>query len=211
MGRSVAVQRREAGYMGKFETLDVLLRKNNGFLKTSDATEAGVSRPYFSEYVRGRGLERIAHGLYMSQDAWDDGMFVIQTRYPAAVFSHETALYILNLAEREPVRYSLTLKAGANATGLTKQGVKVYKIKEPLLREGVMDAMSPAGHVLRVYNPERTICDLVRSRRDIEIQDLQTTIREYVRLREKNIPLLMRYAKSFRVDRIIRQYLEVLL
>jgi hypothetical protein len=197
--------------MGKFDTLDALLRGNIGFLKASDAISAGISRPYFSEYVRGRGLERIAHGLYMSQDAWDDGMYVIQTRYPAAVFSHETALYILNLAEREPVRYSLTLKAGANATGLTKQGVKVYKIKETLWGEGVMNAMSPVGHVLRVYNPERTICDLVRSRRNVEIQDLQAAIKEYVRQKKMNIPLLMRYAKSFSVDRIIRQYLEVLL
>jgi len=48
----------------------------------------------------------------MSPDAWQDGMFVIQTRYPQAVFSHETALYLLNLADREPTHYTVTLKAG---------------------------------------------------------------------------------------------------
>ena len=98
--------------MNKFEVLDALLQKNNGFLKTSDAIQAGISRTYLGEYVRDRDLERVAHGLYMSQDAWEDGMYIIQTRYPLAVFSHETALYLLNLAEREPVRYSVTLKAG---------------------------------------------------------------------------------------------------
>ena len=197
--------------MGKFDMLDLLLQKNNGFLKTSDAVEAGISRSYLSEYVRERGLERVAYGLYMSQDAWEDGMYVIQTRYPMAVFSHETAQYLLNLAEREPIRYSVTLKAGANATELTKQGIKVYKVKAVLFDEGIMEVKSPAGHTVRVYNAERTICDLVRSRRNIEIQDLQTAIREYVRKEEKNIPQLMRYAKSFSVDKIIRQYLEVLL
>lgn len=197
--------------MGKFETLDSLLQKNNGFLKTSDAISAGVSKPYFSEYVKERGLERVAHGLYMSQDAWDDGMYVIQTRYPLAVFSHETALYILNLAGREPIKYTLTLKSGTNATGLTKQGVKVYKVKESLFSEGITEVKSPTGHVLRAYNAERTICDLVRSRRNVEIQDLQTAIKEYVRLKGKNIPQLMRYAKIFSVEKIIRQYLEVLL
>ena len=197
--------------MGKFEMLDSLLEKNNGFLKTSDAVAAGISRPYFSEYVRNRGLERIAHGLYMSEDAWGDGMYVIQTRYPQAVFSHETALYLLNISEREPLRYSVTLKAGTNATGLTKQGVKVYKISDTLFSEGLTGAKSPAGHSLRVYNPERTICDLIRNRRNIEIQEIQSAVREYVRLSDKNIPLLMRYAKSFSVEKIIRQYLEVLL
>jgi hypothetical protein len=197
--------------MSKFESLDSVLQKNNGFLKTSDASKLGISRPYLGEYVRTRGLTRVTHGLYMSQDAWEDGMYVIQTRYPLAVFSHETALYLLNRAEREPIRYSVTLKAGTNTAGLAKQGVKVYKVKEALFDEGIVEAKSPAGHTLRVYNVERTICDLVRNRRNIEIQDLQTAIKEYVRLKEKNLPLLMRYAKAFSIEKIIRQYLEVLL
>ena len=197
--------------MGKFESLDLLLNDNKGFIKTSEAARIGVSRAYFGEYVKKRGLERVAHGLYMSQDAWDDGMYVIQTRYPDAVFSHETALYLLNLAEREPIKYAVTLKSGTNSTGLTKNGVKVYKIKAELFKEGLSESQSPSGHKVKNYNAERTICDLIRSRRNIEIQDLQTAIKEYVRLKNKNIPLLMRYAKAFSVEKIVRQYLEVLL
>ena len=197
--------------MSKFEILDALLQKNNGFLKTSEVSYAGISKTYFGEYVRDKELVRVAHGLYISQDAWEDGMYVIQVRYPSAVFSHETALYLLNLAEREPIRYSVTLQTGTNTAGLSKQGVKVYTVKAALFEEGIAMAKSPAGHTLRVYNPERTICDLVRSRRNVEIQDLQTAIREYVKLKEKNLPLLMRYAKEFSVEKIIRRYLEVLL
>jgi len=52
---------------------------------------------------------------------------------------------------------------------------------------------------------------LIRCRRNIEIQDLQTAIKEYVRLKDKNIPHLMRYAKLFSVEKIVRQYMEVLL
>ena len=197
--------------MSKFITLDKLMQENNGFIKTSDAVRAGVSKTYFGEYVKNRGLERAAHGLFMSRDAWDDGLYILQMRYPAAVFSHETALYLLNLAEREPTQYAMTLKAGTNTSGLTKSGVKVYKIKHDLFEEGIIEVRSSAGHNLRAYNAERTVCDLIRSRRNIEIQDLQTAIKEYVRQKDKNIPLLMRYAKMFSVEKIIRQYLEVML
>ena len=197
--------------MSKFELLDSLLEENNGFIKTSDAIGAGISKTYFMEYIKKHELERAAHGLYMSQDAWDDGMYIIQVRYPEAVFSHETALYLLNLAEREPTQYAVTLKAGTNATGLTSHGVKAYKVKAELFEEGLIQALSPSGHKVRAYNSERTICDLLRSRRNIEVQDLQAAIKSYVRLKDKNIPLLMRYAKVFSVEKIIRQYLEVLL
>ncbi len=138
-------------------------------------------------------------------------MFVIQVRYPLAIFSHETSLYLLGLANREPSQYSVTLKSGTNASGLSNQGVKVYKVKEDLFDMGVDARKSPAGHMLRVYNPERTLCDLMRSKQNIEIQDLQSAFKAYVRLKEKNIPLLMRYAKSLSVEKMVRQYLEVLL
>lgn len=197
--------------MSKTDELLQLLHGNHGFLKTSDAVRIGVSRAYLGEFVHKHGLERVARGLYMSQDAWDDGMYVIQIRYPEAVFSHETALYLLNLAEREPLKYSLTLKTGTNTAALSKQGIKVYKIKEELFDEGITRANSPSGHPLRVYNAERTICDLFRSRRNIDPQDLQIAVKEYLNLKEKNIPLLMRYAEVFSVEKVVRQYLEVLL
>ena len=193
------------------ETLNALLQKNNGFLKTSDAVTAGVSRTALGDFVREYGLERVAHGLYMSQDAWEDGLFVIQARYPEAVFSHETALYLLSLANREPAPFSVTLKTGTNSAGLAKQGIKVYKVKEDLFGEGIIEMRSPSGHMVRGYNAERTICDLFRSRRNIEVQELQEAVKTYIRLKEKNIPLLMRYAKAFSVEKIARQYLEVLL
>ena len=55
------------------------------------------------------------------------------------------------------------------------------------------------------------MCDLLRSRSNVEIQDLQSAIKEYLRSKEKNLPQLMRYAKEFRVEKILRPYLEVLL
>ena len=138
-------------------------------------------------------------------------MFVIQVRYPEAIFSHETALYLLNLANREPSPFSVTLKTGTNSARLSKQDIKVYKVKKELFGEGILEVRSPSGHTIRAYNAERTICDLFRSRQNIEIQDLQDAVKTYIRLREKNIPLLMRYAKAFSVEKIVRQYLEVLL
>jgi hypothetical protein len=197
--------------MRKYETLDHLVKKNNGFLKTSDAVLAGISRTYFIQYVKNEKLERVAQGLYVSQDAWVDGMFIIQTRYPNAIFSHETALYLLELASREPTRYSLTMKAGTNPNRLANQNVKVYTIQESLLNIGLTRALSPAGHELRVYNPERTICDLLRSRKNIEIQEFQTGLREYVRKKDKDLLLLYKYAKLFSVEKTLRQYMDVLL
>ena len=178
--------------MGKFERLDQLLSENKGYLRTSDAVAAGVSKSTLAAYVRENGLERTAHGLYMSKEAWPDALYVLQVRYPKAVFSHETALYLLGAAEREPLRFSVTLEAGTNVAGLTKQGVRVHTIKKDLFEMGLSEAASPVGHTLRSYDMERTICDLVRSRRCIEAQTLQGAVKGYARSKTKNTPRLWR-------------------
>lgn len=197
--------------MEKTAFLDALVEEGLGYLKTSDAVEAGVSRAFVGDYVRANGMERVAKGLYRAQDAWDDGMFVLQTRYPGAVFSHETALFLLGLTDREPDRYSITLKAGASSSNLAREGVRVHKVNSELFSLGVIEIQTPFGHTVRVYNAERTVCDIVRKRRFAEAQELQGALKSYVRRKGKDIPLLMRYAKALSVEKVLSRYLEVLL
>jgi predicted transcriptional regulator of viral defense system len=197
--------------MNNSEIIESLLQNNNGYLKTADVVSSGVSKSTLGTFVKEQNLERIAHGLYMSDDAWLDPMYIIQVRYPEAIFSHETALYLHKMAEREPLPLSLTLKHGANTTGLLKEGVKVYKVKEELFEKGKIHVQTPMGNPVNVYNVERTLCDLFRYRNKVSVQELQGAVKGYVRMREKNIPLLMWYAKIFKVEKPVSQYLEVLL
>ena len=68
-----------------------------------------------------------------------------------------------------------------------------------------------SGHEVSVYDMERTICDLIRNRSNIEIQVFQDAMKQYAKRKDKNLRSLMQYAKTFRVEKILRQYLEVLL
>ena len=197
--------------MYKSELLDSMLKKNNGILRTYDAIQAGISKTYFLSYLKKHNFDKVAQGIYVSPDAWLDEMYLLQTRFPSAVFSHESALYLLNLAEREPLRFTITVRTGYNNANLKSKGVKVYSIKPDLFEIGLTKLQSPSGYTLRAYNAERTICDLIRSRSTVEIQDLLSGIKTYTRQKGKNIPLLMRYAKEFHTEKLLRQYLEVLL
>ena len=156
-------------------------------------------------------MEKVAHGIYISQNTWLDEMYLLQLRLSSTIFSHESALYLLDLAEREPLHFTITVKTGYNNSKLRYEGIKMYFIKPNLFELGLTELQSPMGFTLRAYNAERTICDLIRSRNNIEIQDLHSAIKTYVRRQDKNIPLLMRYSKEFRIERILHQYLEVLI
>jgi hypothetical protein len=43
------------------------------------------------------------------------------------------------------------------------------------------------------------------------MQDRQTALKEYVSRKDRDIPMLMEYAKNLKVDKELKKYLEVLL
>lgn len=197
--------------MSKFEQLDRLLESQDGMLRTAQAITAGISKPTFYQFVRVRGLEQVAHGIYLSKNAWVDSMYLLHLRCPQAIFSHETALFVHDLSNREPLEYSITVKTGYNPTRLKDDGIKVFTIKTELHEVGLSIARTSFGHNVPVYDKERTICDVLRSRSQIEIQTFQDALKAYVRRKDKDLRMLMHYAKLFRVEKILRQYLGVLL
>ncbi len=91
------------------------------------------------------------------------------------------------------------------------EGIQVYTIKAELHDVGKRTARTPFGHTVPAYDMERTICDLLRCRNSIEMQTFQGALKMYASRKDKNLRMLMRYAKLFRVEKILRQYLEVLL
>lgn len=88
---------------------------------------------------------------------------------------------------------------------------KVYTVKKELLDVGKIMVTDNYGNQVPMYNLERTIIDLFRSRNSIEINEFVTVLKSYARKKDKNLRLLMEYAELFNVDNIVRQYMEVLL
>ena len=197
--------------MTAYEKLDMLFEQNNGIIKTAQVLEAGIVKSTFYAYAKRYGLEQVAHGIYISPDAWTDSMYLLHLRCAQAVFSHESALFLHDLTDREPSTYSITVKTGYNPSSLQADGIKVYTIKKELHGVGIIKMNTPFGNPVLAYDVERTICDLIRSRSGIEMQTFQNALKQYAKLKEKDLRKLMRYAKMLRVDKLLRQYLEVLL
>ena len=197
--------------MDYHKRLETLLREKEGMLLTKDIIEAGISKQLLSKYVKKGYIERVAQGVYLSKDAFEDAMYVLQARSKKAIFSHETALYLHDLTDRDPLQYTVTLPSGYNASNFKNDGIYVYFIKNDLLNLGVEYGKTPFGRNIRVYNKERTICDIVRNRNVIDSAIINEGIRRYLSEKEKDIPKLLQYAEKFRVEKIIRQYVEVLI
>lgn len=197
--------------MNYTEKLQNLIMSSNGILLTKAVTEAGIPRVYIAKLVKQGVLEKLERGAYITKDAFDDEMYRIQSKYPLLVFSHDSALFLHDLTDRDPLQYTGTVPAGYNSKNIRAIRVKVYSIKKELYELGLTTAKTPFGRGIKTYNMERTICDILRSRNQINIAVLTDALKRYSKRKDKNLPELMLFADSFKVTKLLRSYMEVLL
>jgi len=191
--------------------LDRMLAANKGYLLAAEAVAQGISRQVLSNYVKRNHLERVARGVYAAVDAWPDDLYLIRLRNSGVIFSHETALYLHGLMEREPSVTTVTVKFGYNAVHLRERGIKVVTAIDDYFDVGKSVAETNYGNKVAVYDMERTICDIIRNKEKMDIQVFQTAMKEYMASPKKKLPILMMYASKFGIENFVRTYTEVML
>jgi predicted transcriptional regulator of viral defense system len=194
----------------KAEIINRLLNENNGVFDTSQAIQAGISKPTLGQLVKSGVLERIAHGKYAGMDTFPDELYIKQQRSDKIIFSHETALFLHDMAERTPILHSLTVPSDRKLSPALADGCKVYYVKPELHDMGICSLPSKMGHEVTVYDIERTICDVLRSRNRMSSQTVAEAMKDYAARENINWNLLSEYARIFKVTKLMRQYLEVL-
>ena len=196
--------------MNKNKMLDRLIEENNGYLLTSMATEHDISRTFLSQYVKEKELEKVARGIYITDDVWPDELYIMHARNSAVVFSGETALYLHGLIDREYSDICITVPTGYNATHLKADNVQVRYASKENYALGVCDVVSGSGNMVRAYDKERCICDLIMERGKVEVQQFQTAMKEYMSGKDKKLSRLVEYAERLGIRDEVMKYVEVL-
>lgn len=187
------------------------IKNNNNMITTAQVIDLGFTRALLSRYVKEGLLERGRQGVYILSDSIHDDMYTLMLRTDKIIFSHDTALFLNGLSERTPFTHSVTIPSNTKLSNILQDECVCYYIKPELHQVGMIFRKTTLGNEVRCYNAERTVCDLLRSRSRIEIQTFQGALKAYARRKDKNLRTLMQYAGMFRVEKILRQYLEVLL
>lgn len=123
------------------------------------------------------------------------------------IFSHNTALYFYNLTDRTPFTLDMTFQSNVR---ISNYMISSHYINKERLEIGLITKELDDGTTIRIYNMERTICDIIRDRNKIDSQIFNTALKEYMKRNDKNLNLLYEYAKEFRILKILRIHLDVL-
>lgn len=185
--------------------------QNNNVMTTGDLTQIGVSRTMLSRYVKAGLMQRVRQGTYTLSSEIHDDMYTMMLRSPHIIFSHETALFLNGLSDRTPFIQSLTIPSNASLPKSISGECNCFYVNELLYPLGVIECKTAFGNKVRCYNPERTVCDIVRSRSRLDEETFVMAIRNYAKSQNKNLNLLTEYATKFRILKQITQIFEIIL
>lgn len=197
--------------MNDKEKIQKLLEASpDGTITAEQVTSAGLHRSILQKLVEKGELYRFGRGLYVRSITWEDDFYLLQRKYGRGIYSHDTALYLLGYSDRTPAQYTMTFPKGYNSLSLKQENIDIKRVIPENYSLGVTETQSPCGNPIRVYDLERTLCDILRGSGS-DIQIVNTAMKKYATSKEKNIHKLVQYADQLRVKPKVLRYMEVLL
>ncbi len=194
-------------------TLEILKRiaAENGIISNKIAKESGISRATLANLCKKNKLSRVSVGQYILSDDLEDEMFSLSKRSGLIVFSHESALFLNNISERTPFEHTVTIPSSKKLSRSISEKCKIYYIKDDLFDMGKTTKLTPMGNPVPVYDMDRTICDIIRSRNRMADETFLSSLKLYAASNKKNLSNLCTYADSMGITNTVRKYMEVLL
>ena len=191
--------------------LAAIAKEHGGIIEAKEAAQQGISKAMLYKLCKEDKILRIVKGQYILPDELTDELLSIANRSDKIVFSHETALFLHGISDRTPFQHTITVPSAYIPSAAIKAECKVYYIKPELFDLGKTKLKTPAGNEVPVYNLERTICDIVRSRNKMGTETFLAALKLYATSPQKDLNKLNAYAKELRTANVLHRYLEVLL
>ncbi len=188
-----------------------IVEKNNGYITTKEVVNNGIQRKFLTNMVKKGKLVRISKGYYGLPYYIEDEYYKIASKSKNARFSMATALYLHNLSDRTPLLYNITLPNDYSGVLQKDKNVVINFVNRNILDLRAIEMTSPFGMKIKVYDIERTICDIIKNKNKIDGEIFSKALKEYARSKNKNLSKLTKYAKIMKIEKKVSEYMEVLL
>jgi len=190
-----------------------IFKNSAGYAHTKDITRVGIHNIYLNELLEKGEIERIKRGLYRWVDMKDNAgssLLDVAMAIPNGVICLLSALAYHNLTTHNPWEVSVAVNRKSRVKLPDYPPVKLYYFSPEIFGAGI-EKIKFGKHEVKIYNKEKTICDCIKHRKKIGKDIIKEMMLEYIKNHNRNLNLLMRYAKICGVTKQIETYFELLL
>lgn len=184
--------------------------KRGGIIRTSELKGLGYSSRQISKLMEESIISRIKHGFYELTDYIPKEEVVIARLFPDAVIFLESALFYYEYTDRIPYAWQIAVDKDSQKTkyNIDYPLIEPFYLKPKFIDIGIAE-IQVDGVGVRIYNRDRTICDVLRYENKLEKEVFNNAIQRYVKDQKKNIRRLFEYAEVFNIKNKVQTYIGV--
>ena len=186
------------------DTIKQIMNINNGMLSTRMIEPLNISRQYLSIMENNNDIEKVSRGIYLSPSAFEDSYFSFQQKYKKAIFSHMNALYFYGMTEEFPYNYTVTVPQSYHVDTVNEK-CNVFYVSDGIFELGIVEIETPSGNKVRTYDKERCICDIIRSKGRMDLEQVKKTIKQYMQCKDKDMVKLSEYSKKMGINKKVME------
>lgn len=192
-----------------YSKIESIFKKNGGYITRKDVDNAHIPSWFLYDFVKKKNLEKIAPGFYAADTYLCDDYYLLQRRYPKYIFSDMSALYLHGLTDKRLDYMEVVAPKDYNPSRHKPSYLTVRKISNTnIYNLGISNVKTMFGNIVRVYDKERTICDVIKNRDKYDGETFIKAIKYYVR-KDNNQSTLFRYARILGIEKKVFEILEV--
>ncbi|WP_313163881.1 type IV toxin-antitoxin system AbiEi family antitoxin domain-containing protein [Sedimentibacter sp.] len=184
--------------------------KYGGVLKTTELNTLGLSSRQIKKLLEEGVISKIKYGFYELKDEMPREEVVIARLFPNAVIFLESALMYYGYTDRIPSAWQIAVDRYSKTTkyDINYPLIEPFYLEPKFLEVGI--STIPIGEVsIRIYDRERTMCDVLRYENKLDREVFINSIQRYIRDSNKNMRQLFEYAKIFNVNSKVQTYIGV--
>lgn len=190
------------------EIIESIMKMNNGYVTSKELSNFGIHRMYLNIMKEKGMIEKVGNGIYIDSNKIEDSYYVFNLSMPNTIFSHMTALYFHGLSIKAPDdKYDITVRKTYNSKHLKKH--HVFYVPDDIYELGLTEAETPMGNSVRVYDIERCVCDIIRSKNRMDSEFVKHSVREYIKRKDKDLIKLSKYADKMGIKKEVMDFMEV--
>ena len=189
------------------EIIEELMKVNNGYVTSKLISELGIHRMYLNIMKEKGIIEKVGNGIYIDSNKIEDNYFVFSLELPNIIYSHMTSRYFHGLSIKAPDdKFDITVPN--NYFNYKLKNHNVFYVDKEVYSLGLTEVETPFGNKVRVYDIERCICDVIRSKNRMDSEHVKYSIREYIKSKDKDLVKLSKYADKIGVKEEVMNLLE---
>jgi predicted transcriptional regulator of viral defense system len=187
-----------------------IFEQNHGYCFTGEIRNQGIHNTYLAELEKEGTIKKAKRGLYFLTTLEPESSLIeALRRVPGGVICLTSALAFFHLTTLQPLSIDIAIEHKRKIVMPEYPRIRLLYFSKKRFEAGIV-IQKIEDQEIRIYNREKTLCDVVFYRHKIGIDIVKEALQNYTREPGKNLAQLLRMAKELRVEKVIRRYLEVL-